>query len=57
LTETNELRLFRRLFFLTSMVFVILDEGMKLYDAMIAIANKKMDKFDLAELLKSLSEQ
>jgi death on curing protein len=37
--------------------FVILDEGMKLYDAMIAIANKEMDKYDLAELLKTLSEQ
>lgn len=37
--------------------FVILDEGMKLYDAMIAIANKQMDKYDLAELLKTLSEQ
>ena len=37
--------------------FVILDEDMKLYDAMIAIANKLMDKFDLAELLKNLAEQ
>jgi len=37
--------------------FVILDEGMKLYDAMIAIANNKMDKYDLAKLLKDLSEQ
>lgn len=37
--------------------FVVLDEGMKLYDAMIAIANKEMDKHDLAELLKNLSEQ
>lgn len=36
--------------------FVILDEGMKLYGAMIAIANKEMDKFDLAELLKTFSE-
>lgn len=37
--------------------FVILDEEMKLYDAMIAIANKEMDKYDLAELLKTLAEQ
>ena len=37
--------------------FEILDEGMKLYEAMIAIANKEMDKSDLAELLKNLSEQ
>lgn len=37
--------------------FEILDEQMKLYDAMIAIANKEMDKYDLAELLKNLAEQ
>lgn len=37
--------------------FVILDAERKLYDAMIAIANKEMDKYDLAELLKNLSEQ
>jgi len=37
--------------------FVILDKDMKLYDAMIAIANKQMDKYDLARLLKTLSEQ
>lgn len=37
--------------------FIILDEEMKLYDAMIAIANKEMDKFDLANLLKNLSEK
>ncbi len=37
--------------------FEILDEEMKLYDAMIAIANKEMDKYDFAELLKNLSEQ
>ena len=37
--------------------FEILDVEMKLYDAMIAIANKEMDKYDLAELLKTLSEQ
>lgn len=30
---------------------------MKLYDAMIAIANKEMDKYDLAELLEQLSNQ
>jgi death-on-curing protein len=36
--------------------FVVLDEEMKLYDAMIAIANKEMDKYDLAKLLKNLSE-
>ena len=36
--------------------FEVLDEEMKLYDAMIAIANKQMDKYDLAELLKDLSE-
>jgi death on curing protein len=35
--------------------FVISDENMRLYEAMIAIANKQMDKYDLAELLKSLS--
>jgi len=37
--------------------YIILDEGMKLYDAMIAIANKEMNKYDLAELLKILSEK
>ena len=36
--------------------FIILDERMQLYDAMIAIANKEMDKYDLAKLLKDLSE-
>lgn len=30
---------------------------MKLYDAMIAVANKEMNKYDLAELLKNLSEK
>jgi len=30
---------------------------MKLYDAMTAIANKEMDKYDLAELFKQLSNQ
>jgi death-on-curing protein len=44
------------LVFLDIAGFVILDEDMKLYDAMIAIANKDMDKYDLAALLKSLSE-
>jgi death on curing protein len=37
--------------------YVVLDEDMKLYDAMIAIANKQMNKYDLAELLKQLSEK
>lgn len=37
--------------------FEIIDEEMKLYDAMISIANKEMDKYDLAELLKKLSEK
>lgn len=37
--------------------FEILDEDMKLYDAMISIANKEMDKYDLAELMKNLSEK
>ena len=36
--------------------FVILDDEMKLYDAMIAIANREMDKYDLADLLKELSQ-
>lgn len=35
---------------------LILDDEMKLYDAMIAIANKAMDKYDLADLLKNLSK-
>ena len=35
--------------------FEILDTKMRLYDAMIAIANKQMNKYDLAELLKELS--
>lgn len=35
--------------------FEILDVEMRLYDAMIAIAKKEMDKFDLAKLLKELS--
>ena len=30
---------------------------MNLYDAMIAIANKEIDKYDLADLLKNLSEK
>ncbi len=33
----------------------ILDEKMRLYNAMIAIANKKFGKTDLADLLKELS--
>jgi death on curing protein len=37
--------------------FEILDSEMKLYDAMISIANKQMDKFDLAKLLENLSNQ
>ena len=37
--------------------FEILDKEMRLYEAMIAIANREMDKYDLAELLKNLSEQ
>lgn len=37
--------------------FEILDESMKLYDAMISIANKEIDKYDLAELLRNLAEQ
>ncbi len=36
--------------------FEILDAEMQLYDAMIAIANKQMDKYDLANLLEKLSE-
>lgn len=35
--------------------FVILDVEMRLYTAMIAIANKEMDKYDLANLLSELS--
>ena len=35
--------------------FEILDQEMRLYDAMIAIANKQMDKYDLAKLLQGLS--
>lgn len=37
--------------------FEILDVEMKLYDAMIAIANKEMDKYGFAKLLKNLAEQ
>lgn len=37
--------------------FEVLDEDMKLYDAMIAIANKEFDKYDLAELLENLSQK
>lgn len=36
--------------------FEILDKDMRLYDAMIAIANKQMDKYDLAGLLRELSK-
>jgi len=36
--------------------FEIFDKNLKLYDAMIAIANREMDKYDLAELLKELSD-
>ena len=35
--------------------YVVLDEEMRLYDAMIAIANKEIGKTELAELLKELS--
>ena len=35
--------------------FEILDDEMRLYNAMIAIANKEMDKYDLAKLLEVLS--
>src|SRR5438132_1458835 len=35
----------------------IIDESMRLYAAMIAIAEKKMDKYDLAAQLKSLAEK
>jgi len=35
--------------------FEILDVEMRLYTAMIAIANKEMDKYDLANLLSELS--
>jgi death-on-curing protein len=35
--------------------FVILDVEMRLYAAMITIANKEMDKYDLANLLSELS--
>ena len=35
--------------------FQILDVEMRLYTAMIAIANKEMDKYDLANLLSELS--
>ena len=35
--------------------FEILDENMRLYDAMIAIANKQMNKYDLAKLFEELS--
>jgi len=37
--------------------FEILDEDMSLYDAMIAIAEKRRDKCDLSELLKKLSDK
>lgn len=37
--------------------FEILDESMRLYEAMIAIAEKRMDKYGFAFLLKTLSEQ
>ena len=36
--------------------YLIIDEEMKLYDALIAIANKQMDKYDLALLLNQLSQ-
>ena len=32
-------------------------DDLSLYDAMIAIANKQMDKYDLADLLKSMTEK
>ena len=37
--------------------FEVLDEKMRLYDAMISIANKTMNKYDLAELLMELSQK
>jgi death on curing protein len=36
--------------------YLIIDAEMKLYDALIAIANKQMDKYDLALLLNQLSQ-
>lgn len=37
--------------------FEILDENMNLYDAMLAIAEKRMDKYDLSDLLKQLADK
>ena len=37
--------------------FEILDVEMRLYDAMISIAKKETDKYDLADLLKDLFEK
>ena len=34
--------------------FIVIDQEMKLYQALIDIANKKIDKYDLAFLLKEL---
>jgi death-on-curing protein len=45
------------LVFLDINCFEILDPQMCLYDAMISIANKEMDRYDLAELLKELPEK
>lgn len=36
--------------------FEVSDKNMRLYDAMIAIAKKEMDKYGLAKLLKELSQ-
>lgn len=42
--------------FLVDNGFEFSADDLSLYDAMIAIANKQMDKYDLAGLLKDLSE-
>lgn len=55
--EINGLLWFLRLFFSILYGFEILDEDMKLYDAMISIANKEIDKYGFADLLKNLSEK
>ncbi len=45
------------LVFLNLNGFEVLDTEMRLYEAMISIANKQMDKYDLANLLEELLEK
>jgi death-on-curing protein len=56
LDDNKRTALVSALVFLDINGFEILDENMQLYKAMIDIANKEIDKYDLANILKELSQ-